>query len=74
MNNLKSLGIIIPCYNEEGNIKECIKRIPKMPWDIELIVVNDGSQDRTIEVVQDIMNKREQTKHRRSTGACSKNR
>lgn len=62
MEELKSLGIIIPCYNEEGNIKECVERIPKMPWDTEIIVVNDGSKDGTVDVVKDIMKKRRDVK------------
>lgn len=62
MNKPKSLGIIIPCYNEEGNIEECVARIPKMPWPTEIIVVNDGSKDNTQEVVKNIVKKRKNVK------------
>lgn len=62
MENLKSLGVIIPCYNEEGNITKCIKRIPKMPWDTEIIIVNDGSKDRTADIVRGITKKRDDVK------------
>jgi len=49
------LSIIIPCYNEEKSIplffKETLKHIEKMDCDIEFICVNDGSKDRTLEVL-----------------------
>ena len=51
-----SYSIMIPCYNEEGNIAECIRRIPDLERDYEVIVVNDGSTDRTAEIVRDLMN------------------
>lgn len=50
-----SYSIIIPCYNEEGSIAECLKRLPDLQRDCEIIVVNDGSTDRTAEVVRSMM-------------------
>ncbi len=47
-------SVIIPCHNEEGNIVEAIKRIPKMGKLTEIIVVNDGSTDQTAERVREI--------------------
>lgn len=47
------LSIIVPCYNEEGVVKlfyaEAIKHIKKCPTDYELIFVNDGSKDNTVQ-------------------------
>lgn len=45
-------SVIIPCHNEEGNIEEAIRRIPKMGKATEIIVVNDGSTDQTSERVR----------------------
>lgn len=45
------LSIIIPVYNQQGLIVRCINSIPVRD-DIEIIVVDDGSTDRTAEVVQ----------------------
>ena len=43
-----SKSIIIPVYNEEGNIGNLIEKInPFLEKDDELIVVNDGSTDNT---------------------------
>ncbi len=50
-----SCSVIIPCFNEEGNIAECIKRTPHMGSFTEVVVVNDGSRDRTVEVVKALM-------------------
>ena len=43
----RSYSIIIPSYNEEGNIENCIQRIPDLHRDYEIIVVNDVGRDRT---------------------------
>lgn len=53
------LSIVIPVYNEEKNIQDIIDRILAVePYlfrvgisDLELIVVDDGSSDRTAEIV-----------------------
>ncbi len=42
-----SVSVIVPCYNEAGNIEECIRRVPRMGRSTEVIVVDDGSQDDT---------------------------
>ncbi len=49
------LSIIIPCYNEEGNIQECICRIPKLEMECEYIVIDDGSKDGTRQKIQELM-------------------
>ena len=40
------VSIIIPCYNSDTTIDKCLDSIPKRE-DIEIIVVNDGSTDKT---------------------------
>lgn len=40
-------SVIIPCYNSEKTIRECLKSIPKRE-DVEVIAINDGSLDKTI--------------------------
>lgn len=42
-------SIILPAYNEEKNIKDVIEQIPCR---YEIIVVDDGSKDRTMEVAK----------------------
>ena len=46
------LSVIVPCYNEEGNIDlfydETVKALGDLMPETELIFVNDGSRDATI--------------------------
>lgn len=54
----KSLSIIIPIYNVEKYIHPCIESIihQQLPTDsYEIIMVNDGSTDRSMEIVSDII-------------------
>ena len=47
------LVILIPCYNEEQDIKKVIQTIPKKIRginDVQILIVNDGSKDRTAEL------------------------
>ena len=53
------ISVIIPAYNAEKTIRETIESVIKQTFsDWELIVVNDGSQDRTVEVVSQIKDPR----------------
>ena len=49
-NNIKC-SVIIPCYNSAEWIEKCLKSIPKRP-DIEIICINDGSTDKTLELLE----------------------
>jgi glycosyltransferase involved in cell wall biosynthesis len=49
------VSIIIPCYNEEGNIQQCLRRIPPLEIESEYVVVDDGSNDNTRQKVLEIM-------------------
>lgn len=49
-----SISIIIPCYNEEKNIKKCIYSISKANYPktkLEVIVIDDGSIDNTRKIL-----------------------
>ena len=50
------LSVIIPCKNEEGNIVSIHKRFTEVLKDIdyELIFIDDGSTDKTLEKIEDI--------------------
>ena len=45
------LSIIIPVYNEAATVAEVIERVKALDIDKEIIIVNDGSTDRTMEVL-----------------------
>lgn len=44
---MKECLVIIPAFNEEHNIKKVLKEILEAGLDIDILVVNDGSTDRT---------------------------
>ena len=52
------LSIIVPVYNVEKYIRPCIESIFKQGLDdrdFEVIIVNDGSTDRSMEMIKDII-------------------
>lgn len=56
---MTKLSIIVPVYNVEKYIRPCIESIFKQALDdadFELIIVNDGTEDRSMEVIADIIN------------------
>jgi len=56
---MQSLSVVIPAYNEEANVAEAIRKVSKVAQmlerDYEIIVVNDGSRDRTGDVVRELL-------------------
>ena len=53
-------SIIIPCYNSEEYIERCISSIYEnvtCEFSFEVIVINDGSKDKTLEVLNTILDK-----------------
>lgn len=60
------ISIILPVLNEEKSIKECLKQImeviTKNSLNAEVIIVNNGSTDRTFEVVISMKNEVKNTK------------
>ncbi|CAN5612176.1 glycosyltransferase family 2 protein [soil metagenome] len=45
------LSVVMPCYNERQTVEEIIRRVLAVPLRIELIVVDDGSQDGTRDIL-----------------------
>jgi glycosyltransferase involved in cell wall biosynthesis len=51
--------VIIPAYNAEKTIQETIASVLNQTFtDFELLVINDGSQDKTLEVIESIFDTR----------------
>lgn len=52
------VSIIIPTYNEAGVIADCLTSLSKQSVkDAEVIVIDDGSSDKTLEVLSDLKKK-----------------
>ena len=48
---MKILSVAIPCYNSESYMEKCIKSILPVGEDVEILIVDDGSQkDRTPQI------------------------
>ena len=63
----KKVSLVIPMYYEEEVAKECYERVQKIlkgveKYDYEIIFVNDGSKDRTLEILEEIARKDEKVK------------
>ena len=52
------LSVIIPAYNEEKRLPKTLEEIDKylsgQSYDYEILVVNDGSKDRTVEIAKNL--------------------
>lgn len=64
---MKKISIIVPCYNEQEAIPyfyEEINKISKnLKTDFEFIFVNDGSKDKTIEILKEYSKKDNRIKY-----------
>lgn len=56
---MKKISIVIPVYNEEAVLKNLIQRLAILiqnttNYEFEVIFVNDGSKDKTLEILEEI--------------------
>jgi len=75
MEKLSELSVFFPAYNEEKNIKETVLRaakiLPKIASKYEIIIVDDGSTDKTGEIAERLAKEKEFVKvvhHRPNRG------
>lgn len=58
---MKKIGIIVPCHNEEESLKYFYPTIcdvmDKMDNEFELMFINDGSTDHTLDVIKEYIRK-----------------
>ena len=50
---MKLLSVVIPCYNSQEYMKYCIESLLPGGEDVELLIVNDGSSDKTAEIADE---------------------
>lgn len=64
---MKKISVVIPMYNEEEVVKTSYLRIEKVleelkQYEYEIIFIDDGSKDKTLELLQEIAKENERVK------------
>jgi len=61
---MKKVSIVVPCYNEQDNVEELVRQITQlmggMPYDYEVIFIDNCSTDSTVSILRRLAN---QDKH-----------
>jgi glycosyltransferase involved in cell wall biosynthesis len=56
------LSVIIPVYNERATLKHVVDRVLSVPLEVELICVDDGSNDGSRNILSELQNQHPQVK------------
>ena len=48
------LSVVMPCYNEQGTLRNIVAQVLRQPFEIELIIVDDGSTDATRDILAEL--------------------
>src|SRR5689334_12822289 len=66
MNQLPSVSLVFPAWNEEDYVERAISRalavLPRVTGDFEIVVVDDCSTDRTWEILQGLARRHPQVR------------
>ena len=59
------LSIVVPCFNEEETVEIFLKEIQKTlnEYDYEIIYVNDGSSDETLNKIKELADSNSNVKY-----------
>lgn len=69
INEQPLVSIIIPCYNAERFIKQTIDSVLNQSYqNFEIIVLNDGSTDNSLNIIQNILDERINIIDKKNTG------
>ena len=56
MNDQPLVSVVIPCYNHEQFVQDCIQSVIDQTYqNIELIIIDDGSKDNSVEKIKELM-------------------
>ena len=58
---MKKISFVVPVFNEEENIHEFHRRLTQvmapLPYDYEILLIDDGSKDRTSQLIRELAEK-----------------
>ena len=54
----RCLSVVMPCFNEAATIKEVVDRVLDSPYTAELVIVDDGSTDGTLDLARSFADER----------------
>lgn len=56
---MKKVSVIIPMYNNEKFIRECLNSVINQTYNnLEIIIIDDASKDKSVKIVKEIDDKR----------------
>ena len=56
---MEKVSVIIPAYNVERFIRECVNSVREQTYkNLEIIIVDDGSSDGTLDICQKLAHSR----------------
>lgn len=58
------ISVVVPVYNEEETVAQVLESLSKVPLDLEVVVVDDASTDRTWEILQELRAREEFASYR----------
>lgn len=69
LSNMNLVSVIIPTYNEEKDIENCIKSLKNQAFqDFEIIIVDDGSTDNTLKILEKLEKEKIKTLNQQHKG------
>ncbi len=52
------ISVVIPVYNEEETVAQVLESLSRVPLNLEIVVVDDASTDRTWDILQELRQKK----------------
>lgn len=78
MKEMPLVSVVVPCYNHEKYVQDCIRSIIDQAYDnIELIIIDDGSTDGSVKKIEQMIDVCKQRfvrfefRHRANKGLCA---